>query len=72
MRDHVQRWIEPPAFDVFEADGRYLGMVRAPDGLLMRPPPVARGDTVWAVVRDEMGVQYIVRFTIDHGAADPN
>jgi len=71
MHDHVQRWIEPVAFDVFDADGRYLGMVRAPDGLLMRPPPVARGDTVWAVVRDEMGVQYIVRSTIDHGAGDP-
>lgn len=72
MHDHVQRWIEPVAFDVFEADGRYLGMVKAPDGLLMRPPPVARGDTVWAVVRDEMGVHSIVRLTIDHGAGDPN
>ncbi len=72
MRDHAQRWIESVAFDVFEADGRYLGMVRAPDGLLMRPPPIARGDTVWAVVRDEMGVQYIVRFTIGHGAGRAN
>jgi hypothetical protein len=72
MRDHVQRWIEPVAFDVFEPDGRYLGMVRAPDGLLMRPPPVARGDTVWAVVRDEIGVQYIARFTIGHGAGHSN
>ncbi len=65
---HVQvptaSWIEPTAFDVFEPDGRYLGMVRAPEGFTMNPTPVARGDTVWAVVRDEMEVPYIVRFVV--------
>jgi hypothetical protein len=53
-------WFEPVAFDVFEPNGRYLGMVRA-------PTPVIRGDTVWAVVRDELDVPYITRFHIDHG-----
>ena len=57
-------WIEPVAFDVFEPDGRYLGMVRAPEGFAMNPTPVARGDTVWAVVRDELEVPYIVRFVV--------
>ena len=70
---HVQvpprTWFEPVAFDVFEPDGRYLGMVRAPEGFSMNPTPVARGDTLWAVVRDEMEVPYIVRFRIEHGVA---
>ncbi|UCC82145.1 MAG: hypothetical protein JSW46_14290 [Gemmatimonadota bacterium] len=61
-------WIESVAFDVFEPDGRYLGMVRAPDGLATYPTPVARGDTLWAVVEDELDVPYIVRFIIGHAA----
>jgi len=61
-----QTWIEPVAFDVFEPDGRYLGMVRAPEGFSTNPQPVMRGDTVWAVVRGEMDVPYIVRLQIEH------
>jgi hypothetical protein len=57
-------WIEPVAFDVFESDGRYLGQVHAPDGLLPYPYPVLDTDRVWAIVRDDMGVQTIVRFAI--------
>ncbi len=56
-----QTWIEPVAFDVFEPDGRYLGMVRGPEGFSTTPQPVMRGDTVWAVVRGELDVPYIVR-----------
>jgi hypothetical protein len=61
-------WEEPIAFDVFEPDGTYLGMVRAPDGLRMYPTPVARGDTLWAVVVDDMDVEYIARYHIQLGA----
>lgn len=60
----VVRFLEPTAFDVFEPDGRYLGLVRAPRDLRMSPLPVARGDTVWAVTRDELDVPTIVRFRI--------
>ncbi len=60
-------WLEPVAFDVFEPNGRYLGMVRAPNGFSFYPTPVIRGDTVWAVVRDDLDVPYITRFHIDHG-----
>ncbi len=63
-------WIESVAFDVFEPDGRYLGRVRAPDGLATYPTPVARGDTLWAVVEDELDVPYIVRFHVEHGAEE--
>ena len=62
----TQTWVEPVAFDVFEPDGRYLGMVRAPRGFSWRPQPVFRGDTVWATVRDEFEVPYVVRFHIQH------
>ncbi|NIN73220.1 MAG: hypothetical protein GTO46_15110 [Gemmatimonadetes bacterium] len=60
-------WFEPVVFDVFEPNGRYLGMVRAPDGFSNYPTPVIRGDTVWAVVRDDLDVPYIKRFHIEHG-----
>jgi hypothetical protein len=63
-------WIESVAFDVFEPDGRYLGMVTAPDGLATYPTPVARGDTLWAVVEDELDVPYIVRFLVALGTVE--
>jgi hypothetical protein len=62
-----QTWVEPIAFDVFEPDGRYLGMVRVPDGFSTYPQPVARGETLWAVVRDELDVPQIVQFQLKHG-----
>jgi hypothetical protein len=61
-----QTWIEPVAFDVFEPDGRYLGMVRAPEGFSTNPRPMIRADTVWAVVRGDLDVPYIVRLQIEH------
>ncbi|HEX7049266.1 MAG TPA: hypothetical protein VF188_03555 [Longimicrobiales bacterium] len=65
------RWREPVIFDVFEPDGRYLGEVRAPDEFSPYPTPYFRGEHVWAVVRDELGVQYVVRFRIEHGGDEP-
>jgi hypothetical protein len=61
------RFREPAAFDVFDAEGRYLGFVRAPASLRTDPEPLARGDTVWAVVRDELDVPSIVRFRMVRG-----
>jgi hypothetical protein len=60
----AQTWVEPVAFDVFQPDGGYLGFVRAPPGMQLYPRPVARGDTVWAVVEDELEVQRIVRLIL--------
>ena len=65
-----QTWFEPVVFDVFEPDGRYLGVVKAPEGFSRYPGPVARGDTVWAVVRDDLDVPYVVRFHIEHPRAE--
>ena len=60
------RFEEPPAFDVFDARGRFLGPVRAPASLRLEPTPVARGDSLWGVVRDSIGVPAVVRFRIRH------
>lgn len=61
------RWREPVVYDVFEPDGRYLGPVRTPEGYQTNPQPVIRGDHVWAVAEDELGVDYVVRYRIVRG-----
>lgn len=58
------RFREPVVFDVFEPDGRYVGRVHTPRGFKVEPHPVFEADRVWAVVEDELGVQYVVRFAI--------
>jgi len=58
------RWRDTPLFDVFEVDGTFLGTVRAPLDFSRYPRPVFRGDRVWAVTRDDFGVQRIVRFRV--------
>lgn len=58
------RWREPVVFDVFEPDGTYLGRVRAPDGFQRSPGATFRGGQVWAVVRDSLDVEYVVRFRL--------
>lgn len=59
------RFREPVLFDVFDDAGRYLGEVHAPDGFSTTPEPVFRGDRVWAVERDELDVQYVVRYRLE-------
>jgi hypothetical protein len=58
------RFEEPPAFDVFDPEGRFLGHVRVPEAFTVEPEPVVRGDYVWAVTRDELDVASIVRFRL--------
>lgn len=67
----VNPFREPVRFEVFESTGEYLGRVSAPDGFSANwPPPVFRGDTVWAVVRDEYDVQRLQRFRMEAITAD--
>jgi hypothetical protein len=65
-----RRYREPIVFDVFEPEGRYVGEVRAPEGFSTRPQPVIRGDSVWAVWRDDLGVNHVVRFTASVAVVD--
>ena len=58
------RWREPIVFDVFEPNGTYLGRVRTPMGFSLYPWPVFDADHVWAIIRDDLGVQKVVRYRI--------
>ncbi|MEX2608558.1 MAG: 6-bladed beta-propeller [Gemmatimonadota bacterium] len=60
-------WYEPQRWDVFEPDGRYLGAVDMPDDFTLHH---ARGEHVWGVTLDDLGVNYVVRMRIQPGAAD--
>lgn len=58
------------SFDVFEADGRWLGTVPVPpelaySGFPTESPVVIRGDTLWAITRDVLGVNYVTRYAVD-------
>lgn len=58
------------AFDVFEANGEWRGVVKLPgdipyNGIPNTPNLVIRGDTIWAVTRDSMEVQYIGKYVIE-------
>jgi hypothetical protein len=48
-------------YDLFEPDGRHAETVALPFRVDLWIPPIVRGETVWAVVRDESDVQYVVR-----------
>jgi hypothetical protein len=60
-----RRFRERAVFDVFDGDGRYLGQVTAPHGFATQPRPVFDRSHVWAVSRDDLGVQYLTRYRID-------
>jgi len=66
------KWREPTVFDVFEPDGRYLGRVAVPQKVNFK---AMRGNEVWAVVRDSLDVQQVVRYRIvpgfGRGTANP-
>ncbi len=65
-----QLWVRTPAtstgvrFDVYARDGSHLRTVETSRAIAPQPPPIVRGDTLWAVVKDAVGVQYVVRGTI--------
>ena len=58
------RWRNTHMFDVYEADGTFLGSAEAPLELSTYPTPVFRGDRVWGVTRDQFDVQRIVRYRV--------
>lgn len=51
-------------FDVFDAEGRYLGSVWSDVALSTRLRPIVRGDLVYAVAVDPLEVPYLVRMRI--------
>jgi hypothetical protein len=51
-------------WEVFDADGHYLGVVPMPTRFT---PRVFLGDRIYGVARDELDVQYVVRLRIRYG-----
>ena len=51
-------------WDVFDADGRFLGVVTMPDRFA---PRLLAGNLVYGVWRDDLDVQYVVRLRIVMG-----
>lgn len=63
-------WNPTDGFDVFDTHGRWIGHVDTPETWDANPypgrtDPYFKGDTIWAVVRDEFDVQYIARFEVE-------
>lgn len=65
------RWqlAETGAFDVFSYDGEWIGSVLLPkelqySGFPNEPPLVIRGDTIWGVTVDSLGVETVGRFRV--------
>lgn len=59
------RWRSERFVDAFEPDGTFLGTAILPRDLDLRVPPVLRGDRMWAVTRDDLGVQRVVRYRLE-------
>ncbi len=57
-------WVQPLRYDVFEADGTYLGAVDLPEGFSLSAPPVFGRSFVWAVERDDLGVERVRRYRL--------
>ncbi|HJU72321.1 MAG TPA: hypothetical protein VJ717_01135, partial [Gemmatimonadaceae bacterium] len=56
------RYAEPNVYDVFEADGTYLGRVRVNRGdRVLR----MRGDKLWGVFKDSLDVAYLARWRVE-------
>lgn len=53
-----------PTWDVFDGDGRFLGVVRMPPRFT---PFVIQDRHVYGVLRDELDVQYVVRLVLQTG-----
>ena len=58
------KWRQPLVYDVFEPSGRFLGRVSAPAKTTFR---AMRGDHVWAVRRDSLDVEQVVRYRLTPG-----
>ena len=61
-------WRQPLVYDVFEPGGRFLGRVAAPAKTTFR---AMRGNNVWAVTRDSLDVEQVVRYRLTPGFGDP-
>lgn len=58
------RDVGSPEWEVFDREGRYLGVVKLPDRFV---PVDVEGDHIYGVWRDDLDVQYVVRLKVGSG-----
>ena len=58
---------EGPLYDLFDPEGRYLGMLKFPFNL--RSYPIVRNEIIYGHTRDELGADIIVRARIEKPTA---
>ena len=68
-RSEPVTWESPVRYDAFEPDGTYLGTLAVPDDFVTSPEPIFDSDHVWAVTRDELDVERVVRYRIVVGGS---
>lgn len=74
-RTWVKRWPRGGRsfYDVFDAEGVYLGVVVVPALFEDEPAPVFTTGAVYGVVRDaDTGVQQVVKLTFKEPGVEPN
>jgi hypothetical protein len=70
LSDEGDLWVETPTasgsalYDRYDRSGAYLGSVESWLELVSGLHPVVRGDHLWAVVKDDFDVQYVVRVRV--------
>jgi hypothetical protein len=70
--DHSYLWVRPhlaaaadvPVLEVFDDEGRYLGSMQVHSQLDPEILPIVIGSHIYAIVRDELDVQYLTRARI--------
>jgi hypothetical protein len=62
---HTRPEDEGRILDVFDPEGRYLGRVRSAFRLETHYRPIIRADQLYTVIRDSLGVSYVVRARIN-------
>jgi hypothetical protein len=66
-------WVQPTmprgeertVADIFDEEGRYLGRLHLPFRVKWRPAPTVLDDVMYAVIEDDLGVEYVVVAGID-------
>ena len=68
-------WSPTDGLDVFDSDGRWVGHVNTPESWDGDPfpgiaDPLFKGDTIWAVTKDELDLRYVSKFVVDWPPSD--
>jgi hypothetical protein len=75
LSDEGDLWVETPTasqttfYDHYDRSGGYLGSVESRLKRVSGLRPIVRGDQLWAVVADDLDVQYVVRARVMPAAA---